>query len=77
MIVQHAHLPRGLVTFGAGYIAAYTIAEDLNMPQMKKQGGGKIINIASRVFFSASSFLAHYVTSKGAAAGLTGALARE
>jgi len=46
-------------------------------PYMKKQGKGKIINIASDVFNLGIPFLAHYVTSKGAVVGLTRALAKE
>jgi len=46
-------------------------------PQMKKQGKGKIINIASGVFFKGLPFFLHYVTSKGGVIGFTRALARE
>lgn len=46
-------------------------------PQMKKQGKGKIINVASSVFFSGVPYFLHYVTSKGAIIALTRALARE
>ncbi len=46
-------------------------------PQMKKQGKGKIINIASDVFNLGIPFLAHYVASKGAVVGLTRALSKE
>ena len=46
-------------------------------PQMQKQGKGKIINIASGVFFKGLSNYIHYVTSKGGVIGFTRALARE
>lgn len=46
-------------------------------PQMKAQGKGKIINLASEVFFTGSHGFAHYVASKGGVVGLTRALAVE
>ena len=46
-------------------------------PQMKEQGKGKIINVASGVFFKGLPLFLHYVTSKGGVIGLTRALARE
>jgi len=46
-------------------------------PYMKAQRHGKIINIASEVFFTGSHGFAHYVTSKGGIIGLTRALAIE
>jgi NAD(P)-dependent dehydrogenase (short-subunit alcohol dehydrogenase family) len=46
-------------------------------PYMKEQGYGKIINLASEVFFTGSSGFAHYVASKGGIIGLTRALAVE
>jgi NAD(P)-dependent dehydrogenase (short-subunit alcohol dehydrogenase family) len=46
-------------------------------PAMKAQGKGKIINIASEVFFTGSNGFAHYVASKGGVVGLTRALAAE
>lgn len=45
--------------------------------QMKKQGKGKIINIASGVFFKGLPLFLHYVASKGGVIALTRALARE
>jgi NAD(P)-dependent dehydrogenase (short-subunit alcohol dehydrogenase family) len=46
-------------------------------PEMKAQGGGKIINLISEVFFTGSHDFIHYVTSKGGVVGLMRALARE
>jgi len=46
-------------------------------PYMKAQGKGKIVNMASEVFFTGSHGFAHYVASKGAVVGLTRALAIE
>jgi 3-oxoacyl-[acyl-carrier protein] reductase len=44
-------------------------------PQMKKQGKGRIINIASSIAFMAHPGLTHYLTSKAAILGLTKSLA--
>jgi 3-oxoacyl-[acyl-carrier protein] reductase len=46
-------------------------------PSMKRQGYGKIVNLASEVFFTGSHGFAHYVSSKGGIIGLTRALAVE
>jgi NAD(P)-dependent dehydrogenase (short-subunit alcohol dehydrogenase family) len=46
-------------------------------PSMKSQSHGKIINLASEVFFTGSNGFAHYVASKGGIIGLTRALAVE
>lgn len=46
-------------------------------PYMKEQGYGKIVNLASEVFFTGSNGFAHYVASKGGIIGLTRALAIE
>lgn len=46
-------------------------------PYMAKQKSGKIINLASEVFFTGSKLAAHYVASKGGVIGLTRALANE
>jgi NAD(P)-dependent dehydrogenase (short-subunit alcohol dehydrogenase family) len=46
-------------------------------PCMQKQGYGKIVNLASEVFFTGSNGFAHYVSSKGGIIGLTRALAVE
>jgi NAD(P)-dependent dehydrogenase (short-subunit alcohol dehydrogenase family) len=47
------------------------------VPQMRGQGHGKIINIASGTVFKGSPMMLHYVTSKAAIVGFTRALARE
>jgi NAD(P)-dependent dehydrogenase (short-subunit alcohol dehydrogenase family) len=46
-------------------------------PYMRAQGYGKIINLASEVFFTGSHGFAHYVSSKGGIIGLTRALSAE
>jgi len=46
-------------------------------PYMKKNRYGKIVNLASEVFFTGSHGFAHYVASKGGIIGLTRALAVE
>lgn len=43
-------------------------------PAMKKQGKGKIINIASGTFFSGPAPIPHYIASKGGVIGLTRSL---
>ena len=45
------------------------------IPYMKKQGGGKIINIASTVAFSGLPHFIHYTSSKGSVVTMTRALA--
>lgn len=46
-------------------------------PQMRTQGGGRIVNIASAIAPKGSPYLLHYVVSKGAVITMTRALARE
>ena len=46
-------------------------------PHMQAQGGGKIINITSSLFFLGLANHTHYLASKGAVIGFTRALARE
>ena len=46
-------------------------------PFMKKQGRGKIVNIASGTFFLSSAPIPHYIASKGGVIGLTRALSAE
>jgi len=47
------------------------------MPQMRRQGYGKIINIASGTVFKGTPMMLHYVTSKGAIIAFTRCVARE
>ncbi len=47
------------------------------VPEMKKNGYGKIINIESGTVFKGTPMLLHYVSSKGAQIAFTRALARE
>lgn len=45
-------------------------------PQMKAQGGGKIINVTTTGFFFGNPNYVHYVASKGGVIGLTRCMAR-
>jgi NAD(P)-dependent dehydrogenase (short-subunit alcohol dehydrogenase family) len=47
------------------------------VPQMRAQGGGRIVNISSGTPFRGVPFVLHYVTSKGAIVALTRSLAKE
>ena len=47
------------------------------VPAMRRQGGGRIVNVASATVFKGAPMLLHYVASKGAVVALTRALARE
>jgi NAD(P)-dependent dehydrogenase (short-subunit alcohol dehydrogenase family) len=47
------------------------------VPQMKAQGGGRIVNVASAIAPKGTAYLLHYVVSKGAVITMTRALARE
>ena len=47
------------------------------VPEMRKNGYGKIINIASGTVFKGTPMMLHYVSSKGAMVAFTRALARE
>ncbi len=47
------------------------------VPEMRKNGYGKILNIASGTVFKGVPYLLHYVSSKGAIVAFTRALARE
>jgi len=47
------------------------------VPVMRRQGGGRIVNVASAIVAKGTALLLHYVTSKGAVVALTRALARE
>jgi len=47
------------------------------VPEMRRNGWGRIVNIASATVFKGTPNLLHYVSSKGAVVALTRALARE
>ena len=47
------------------------------VPEMRKQGYGKIINIASGTLFKGTPNMLHYVSSKGAVLAMTRSLSRE
>src|ERR1700733_8679087 len=47
------------------------------LPALKKQGGGRIINISSGVAFKGNPGMLHYVASKGAIVSMTRTLATE
>ena len=46
-------------------------------PVMRRQGRGRIVNVASAIVAKGTAMLLHYVTSKGAVVAMTRALARE
>jgi NAD(P)-dependent dehydrogenase (short-subunit alcohol dehydrogenase family) len=47
------------------------------LPQMRRQGSGKVINIASGTAFKGTAGMLHYVASKGAVVSMTRSLANE
>lgn len=47
------------------------------VPQMRRQGYGKIVNVSSGTVFKGPPLLLHYVSSKGAILAMTRSLARE
>ena len=47
------------------------------VPHMKRNGGGRIVNIISGSPFRGIPYMLHYVSSKGAVLGMTRSLARE
>ena len=47
------------------------------LPSMRRNGRGKVVNIASGTFFQGSPGFAHYVASKGAVIGMTRSIGRE
>lgn len=47
------------------------------VPDMKRRGAGKIVNVASGTVLGGTPYMAHYVASKGAIVALSRALARE
>ena len=47
------------------------------VPVMRRQGSGRIVNVASAIVAKGTAFLLHYVTSKGAVVAMTRGLARE
>ena len=47
------------------------------LPHMRRQGYGKVVNVASGTVFKGTPGMLHYVASKGAVVALTRALARE
>jgi len=53
------------------------IAAKAAVPFMRRRGGGRIVNIASSVVFTAPPHLIHYTATKAAVIGLTRSLARE
>ncbi len=58
-------------------VASMFLTSRAAVPVMRRQGGGKIVNISSGTPFRGVPFLLHYVTSKGAIVALTRALAKE
>ncbi len=47
------------------------------VPTMKRQGSGKIVNVASGTVLGGTPYMLHYVASKGAIVAMSRALARE
>lgn len=53
------------------------LASKACVPEMRRRGGGRIVNLASGAPIKGVPFMLHYVTSKGAVIAFTRALARE
>lgn len=47
------------------------------LPEFKKSGGGRVVNISSGVAFKGNPWMVHYVASKGAVVSMTRSLATE
>ena len=47
------------------------------VPEMRRRGGGKIVNVSSSTVHTGTPMLLHYVASKGAVIAMTRAMARE
>ena len=58
-------------------VASMFLCSRAVVPVMRRQGGGKIVNVSSGTPFRGVPFLLHYVTSKGAVVAFTRALAKE
>ena len=58
-------------------VASMFLTSRAVVPAMRRQGGGKIVNISSGTPFRGVPFLLHYVTSKGAIVAFTRSLAKE
>ena len=58
-------------------VAGTWLATKAVVPEMRKNGYGKIVNISSAVVFKGVPMRVHYVASKAAVIGLTRTLARE
>ena len=55
----------------------FTCVKAVVVPEMQRNGYGKIVNISSGTVFKGAPMMLHYVSSKGAVLAFTRALARE
>jgi NAD(P)-dependent dehydrogenase (short-subunit alcohol dehydrogenase family) len=66
-----------LLRFMTVNAVGYALAAQAALPALKKSPAGRIVNVASRTFFTGAPGQLGYVASKGAVIGMTRVMARE